>query len=64
MRAEFANLTDTAERKALAEKIQLRAVETVPFVPIGMQYQIRAQRDDLVGILTPPAPVYWNIERK
>ena len=64
MRAEFANLTDMDERKALAEKIQLRAVETVPFVPIGIQYQIRAQRDDLVGILTPPAPVYWNIERK
>lgn len=64
MRAAFANLTDMDERKALAEKIQLRAVETVPFVPFGMQYQIRAHRDDLTGILTPPAPVYWNMERK
>lgn len=64
MRADFAELSDMKERKALAEKIQLRAIETVPFVPIGIQYQIRAHRDNLTGILTPPAPVYWNIERK
>ncbi|RUM07939.1 ABC transporter substrate-binding protein [Rhizobium chutanense] len=64
MRTQFASLTDQAQRKALAEKIQLRAVETVPYVPIGSQYQIRAYRDNLTGILTPPAPVYWNIARK
>ncbi|WP_408015667.1 ABC transporter substrate-binding protein [Rhizobium alarense] len=64
MRTEFANLSDEQARKTLAEKIQLRAIETVPYVPIGTQYQIRAHRDNLAGILTPPAPVYWNIERK
>ena len=55
---------DTAERKRLAEKIQIRATQTVPYIPIGVAYQIRAARADLTGLLTPPAPVYWNIGRK
>lgn len=63
MRARFASLSDLEERKALAQTIQLRAVETVPYVPIGLQYQIRAHRANLTGLLTPPAPVYWNVRR-
>lgn len=64
MRASFADLTNLDERKALAEKIQLRALQTVPYIPIATQYQIRTYRANLSGLLTPPAPVYWNIERK
>jgi peptide/nickel transport system substrate-binding protein len=64
MRSAFADLSDLGARKALATKIQARAVETVPYIPIGLQYQIRAHRANLTGILTPPAPVYWNIARK
>jgi peptide/nickel transport system substrate-binding protein len=64
MRSTFADLSDLGARKALAAKIQARAVETVPYIPIGLQYQIRAHRANLTGILTPPAPVYWNIARK
>ena len=56
-------LSDPAERKALAQKIQLRAVETVPYVPIGLQYQIRAHRAGITDILAPPAPVYWNLRK-
>ena len=58
------DIADLAERKRLAEKIQIRATQTVPYVPIGVAYQIRAARADLTGLLTPPAPVYWNISRK
>lgn len=64
LRATFGNTSDLAERKTIAEQIQLRAVETVPYVPIMVAYQIRASRADLAGILNPPAPVYWNISRK
>lgn len=63
MRAAFADLSDKEQRKMLAQKIQARAAETVPYVPIGVQYQIRAHRANLTGLLTPPAPVYWNITR-
>jgi len=64
MRAAFSDLSGEEQRKALAEKLQARAAETVPYVPIGVQYQIRAHRANLIGLLTPPAPVYWNVARK
>jgi peptide/nickel transport system substrate-binding protein len=64
MRIAFGDTADLAERKRLAEKIQIRATQTVPYIPIGVAYQIRAARADLTGLLTPPAPVYWNISRK
>lgn len=64
MRTAFADLSDREQRQALAAKIQARAAETVPYVPIGVQYQIRAHRANLIGLLTPPAPVYWNITRR
>lgn len=64
MRNAFGDTADEAERRKLAERIQLRAVETVPYLPLGVAFQIRAARNDLTGILAPPAPVYWNIGRK
>lgn len=64
MRAVFSDLSGKEQRMALATKIQARAAETVPYVPIGVQYQIRAHRANLTGLLTPPAPVYWNIARR
>lgn len=64
MRAAFSDLSDKEQRMALAAKIQARAAESVPYVPIGVQYQIRAHRANLTGLLTPPAPVYWNIARR
>ena len=64
MRNAFGDTADQAERKKLAEQIQLRALETLPYIPLGVAYQIRAARADLTGVLAPPAPVYWNIGRK
>ena len=63
-REAFGNTSDMAERKKLAQEIQVRAAQTVPYVPLMVQYQIRTARAELTGVLTPPAPVYWNISRK
>jgi len=64
LRSAFGDSADMAERKALAEQIQLRAVQTVPYIPIAVSYQFRAARAELTGILNPPAPVYWSVTRK
>ncbi|NPU14956.1 ABC transporter substrate-binding protein [Bradyrhizobium sp. 83002] len=64
LRGAFGDSADMAERKALAGQIQQRAVQTVPYIPIAVAYQFRAARSDLIGILNPPAPVYWNVSRK
>ncbi len=64
LRAAFADAQDEAAKREIAARIQARALETVPYVPIGVQYQLRAHRANLDGLLSPPAPVYWNVSRR
>jgi peptide/nickel transport system substrate-binding protein len=64
LRAAFADTPDEAQRRDIANRIQARALETVPYIPIGVQYQLRAHRSNLEGLLNPPAPVYWNVSRR
>jgi peptide/nickel transport system substrate-binding protein len=64
LRAAFADAQDEETKRDIATRIQARALETVPYVPIGVQYQLRAHRANLTGILNPPAPVYWNVSRR
>lgn len=61
MRAEFAVTTDPQKKKALAEAIQLRAVEVAPYWPAAQLFLVRGLRDDVSGILKAAIPVYWNI---
>jgi peptide/nickel transport system substrate-binding protein len=63
LREAFAKATDAAEQKKLAEQIQLRAHEVVPYVPLGQLYLVRGYSAKLSGILAAPLPVYWNIAK-
>lgn len=64
LRGEWFQATDEAKRKELADKIQQRAFETVPFVPTG-QYRARAAyRTWLKGRLDAPIAFLWNIEKQ
>lgn len=47
-------------QKRVAEQIQLRAFEDVPYVPLGQQFQQTAFRAGLRGIL-PGLPVFWGV---
>jgi peptide/nickel transport system substrate-binding protein len=64
LRDTFARETDPAKQKALAEKVQLRALETGQFGWIGQWYGPGARRTNVTGWLEAPIPVFWNIEKK
>lgn len=64
LRAEFSDTASASKRKEIATAIQKRAAEVVPYVPIAVQFQVRAHRANLVGQVNPPAPVYWAIRRQ
>ena len=51
LRAEFTMIPDLDGRKAHARAVQLRAIETVPYVPVGQFYLVRGYRKDLTGLL-------------
>jgi peptide/nickel transport system substrate-binding protein len=64
LRATYFEAADDASRKEIAEQIQERAFETVPFIPLG-QYRARgAYRTTLSGLVDAPIPVLWNIEKR
>ena len=64
LRDTYARETDTAKAKALAETIQLRALETAQFGWLGQWYGPGARRANVTGWLKAPVPVMWNIEKK
>jgi peptide/nickel transport system substrate-binding protein len=63
LRDAFSKETDPAKQKALAEKVQLRALETAQYGWIGQWYGPGAQRTSIKGWLKAPVPVFWNIEK-
>ena len=64
LRDAYAKETDPAKSKALAEAVQLRAIETAQFGWLGQWYGPGARRTNVTGWLKAPVPVLWNIEKK
>lgn len=64
LRADWFQAPDETRRKELADDIQKRAFEVVPFIPTG-QYRARsAYRSYLSGRLDAPIAFLWNIEKR
>jgi peptide/nickel transport system substrate-binding protein len=63
LRASFTSAPDLDGRKAIARQIQERAVETVPYVPVGQFWLVRGHQANLTGLLTPGVPVYWGVAK-
>jgi peptide/nickel transport system substrate-binding protein len=65
LRDAFAKETDPQKQKAIAEQVQARAMQIGTHIHLGQWYQPAAIRKDAVsGILTTPAPVFWNVAKK
>ena len=65
LRQDFARETDSAKQKALADKVQARAMDVVTYVPIGQYLGKYAYREDKIkGILKGPVTFFWNIQPK
>jgi peptide/nickel transport system substrate-binding protein len=47
--------------KGLADRLQARALETVPFVPLGFYWQPSAWNKSVTGIFSCPITSFWNI---
>lgn len=63
LKAKFAQASTDAEKKKLAEQLQLRAVETVTHVWLGQYNNPAAMRANISGLVPAGAQVYWNIKK-
>ena len=64
LRAAWFAAADDARRRDIADAIQQRAFEFVPYIPTGQLIGRRAFRKTLAGVIDAPLPFLWNIEKR
>jgi peptide/nickel transport system substrate-binding protein len=62
LRARWLDAPDLAGQKAIAQEIQLQAMQDVPYVPAGQYLQPVAYRKNLTGMLNG-VPVFTNLRK-
>jgi peptide/nickel transport system substrate-binding protein len=63
LRSQFAQETDPAKRKEIAEAVQVRQVTYPTYVPLGQWYQPIAVRKNISGVLATTVSAFWNISK-
>jgi peptide/nickel transport system substrate-binding protein len=63
LRLKWLKANNTVERKEIADEIQKRAFEVVPYIPTGQWYPMTAYRKELRNIMIGPALFIWNVEK-
>ena len=63
MRQEWFDAPDLASQRAICERIQRRALEVVPGIPLGQVTMPTAFRSNVSGIVKTPYPAFWNVRK-
>ena len=64
LRDQFAKETDPAKQKAIAEAIQVRAMEVVTHGHGGQWTKPAAWSTDFSNVIGGPFPIFWNLTKK
>jgi peptide/nickel transport system substrate-binding protein len=63
LRTAWFDAPDLPAQKAIAEKVQMRALETLPCIPLGQLFQPTAFRSDIRDIVKAAFPLFWGVRR-
>lgn len=63
LRIQWLKATDSEARQQIADQIQQRAFEVVPYIPTGQFLTKTAMRKNINGYISAPAIFMWNIEK-
>jgi peptide/nickel transport system substrate-binding protein len=63
LRAAWFDAPDLQSQKAIAEQVQLQALNTVPYIPLGQIFQPTASRSNIQGFVKSPLALFWNVHR-
>ncbi|MDO5532058.1 ABC transporter substrate-binding protein [Sutterella sp.] len=63
LKDEFIKASDIAEKKKIAEGIQLRVMESGVYGMLGEFKAMTAVRKEVTGIVPAPINVYWNLKK-
>ena len=62
LKGKFLRASSDAEKKKIAEQLQLRAIETASHVHLGQYINPNAARKNISGFLIG-GQMYWNIKK-
>jgi peptide/nickel transport system substrate-binding protein len=63
LRAAWLEAPDLAAQKPVAEALNRRAMEVLPYIPLGFYWQPSAWRRNVTGAFRAPATVFWNMAK-
>jgi peptide/nickel transport system substrate-binding protein len=63
LRDSWFDAPDLRSQKAIAEQVQIRALEVVPYLPLGQIFQPTAFRSDIEDIVKAMYPLFWGVRR-
>ncbi len=63
LRTAWFDAPDLASQKAIAAQVQMRALETLPCIPLGQLFQPTAFRSDIKDIVKAAFPLFWGVRR-
>ncbi len=61
LKSQWAYSSDRAEQKRLATAVQVQALDTLPYIPLGGIHSETAYRDTITGVFPAPVGLYWNV---
>lgn len=63
LRDQWFDASDEAAQQRICAEMQRRAMDTVPFYPVGQRFLATAARDSLAGIIPAAYPIFWGVRR-
>jgi peptide/nickel transport system substrate-binding protein len=63
LRTAWFDAPDLPAQKAIAAQVQMRALETLPCIPLGQLFQPTAFRSDITDIVKAAFPLFWGVRR-
>ncbi len=63
LKAEWFDAQDLPTQKAVADRMQLTALEDPPFIPLGQYFVPYAYRTGLSGFVRAPITALWNVRK-
>jgi len=61
LRAAWIDAGDPAEAKRIGEALNRRAMEVMPYIPLGFYWQPSAWQRNVTGVFRSPVTAFWNI---
>lgn len=63
LRNDWLATSDLDKQKAIAQRIQEEAFQSLPFIPLGQWSIPAAYSDKLTGVIHSPFSLFWNVKR-